>query len=792
MRERDDEELGSDMKRRKTRKGTRSCWECKRRKIRCIFTLPTDSSCSYCRRRGGKCVSQQYSEQVSTALKRSLDIGDRMTRVESLIEDLARRVGGADVQELEGSVIASPGPQTDFAEDTPPYGRGSARRHRVRSGAGSRAQAGPHYGLQSGLQSDQQLSVQSVPPSRLLSHQQSTLDPSSEGISKLETLSRELHRSLPSQKDLETICQARSHDSVLFSEMLTTPYSTIDQHNPRSAHDLLHIPPPKEHPVLIARYMLQVATLLQHLHKVENLSEPRRVIAKKLAEKAISLVTTNDELLGFLECLECVMLESWYYTHSASLRRGWLANRRAMLIAQLMGLDRSGGRVQVLDPDTKSDPHVMWFRIVYFDRHLCLLLGLPQGSGDRNMTFDTLTNNNSPIGRLERIHCNVASRILERNASDPSSYETTRKIDAELQNAARDLPGKWWLVPKLENTDPKTIFWELRRLFEQLFHFNLLNQLHLPYMFRPGKHNNDYSKLTCVNASREMLHRFIALRGFKRVAYSCRTADFLGLMGAMTLLLAHVCYRRCLTEDENPLAHQYLSDCAMIEQVADQMREEPNSDALGVQSADLLSKLLAIATEVDSGRGRCANTVLVQPAEEGVETGLTSQYNDGVVRVHIPYFGIIKIANDGVMSKQTSKAGQNGALLADAGCSDTVSLDDPYTKTSFRSFGSAIPAQNPNGLVTGSSNFQPQTVSLTPERYADTHTQLQGALPPTCNPVTDFTSQFQNTVFDNTLPYDYPGLTAGIDDWTFQGVDMAFFDNFWRSTRSDNAEWPTW
>lgn len=49
-------------KRRKVRKGTRSCWECRRRKAKCTFTVPHDIVCITCRRRGSKCVSQDVIE----------------------------------------------------------------------------------------------------------------------------------------------------------------------------------------------------------------------------------------------------------------------------------------------------------------------------------------------------------------------------------------------------------------------------------------------------------------------------------------------------------------------------------------------------------------------------------------------------------------------------------------------------------------------------------------------------------------------------------------------------------
>jgi hypothetical protein len=167
------------------------------------------------------------------------------------------------------------------------------------------------------------------------------------------------------------------------------------------------------------------------------------------------------------------------------------------------------------------------------------------------------------------------------------------------------------------------LFWNTRRLFAQVLHYNLLNQLHLPYMLRSSsaEREYEYSRITCVNASREVLSRFITLRSFNGIAYSCRTVDFLALMVTMTLLLAHL--DNHLSEAENFLAHQYHSDRAMIEQVQENMKEvnRLNSDALSAQSADLLRRLLTIEVETADGYPRGARRVSLQEAEP--ENGAT-------------------------------------------------------------------------------------------------------------------------------------------------------------------------
>lgn len=91
-----------------------------------------------------------------------------------------------------------------------------------------------------------------------------------------------------------------------------------------------------------------------------------------------------------------------------------------------------------------------------------------------------------------------------------------------------------------------------------------------------------------MNASREILLRVITLRSFTKVGYSCRTIDFIALMAAMALLLAHLGSH--LAGMNNCLAHQYLSVRAMIEHVRETWEEinRVNPDALSAQSAKLL------------------------------------------------------------------------------------------------------------------------------------------------------------------------------------------------------------
>jgi hypothetical protein len=82
-------------KRRKVRKGTQSCWECKRRKVRCTFSEPSERGvCDGCKGRGTACVGQEFPDEplASPAGAGTRALGDRLGQVEARVEKLIREI----------------------------------------------------------------------------------------------------------------------------------------------------------------------------------------------------------------------------------------------------------------------------------------------------------------------------------------------------------------------------------------------------------------------------------------------------------------------------------------------------------------------------------------------------------------------------------------------------------------------------------------------------------------------------------------------------------------------------
>jgi hypothetical protein len=102
-------------KRRRIRKGTRSCWECKRRKIRCIFASSEDANCLNCQRRHVPCVSQEVPEDISLAKRSNWHLGERIAKVEDLIQDILVGKNVDSSNHLEGEILLEGRPSSSEA-----------------------------------------------------------------------------------------------------------------------------------------------------------------------------------------------------------------------------------------------------------------------------------------------------------------------------------------------------------------------------------------------------------------------------------------------------------------------------------------------------------------------------------------------------------------------------------------------------------------------------------------------------------------------------------------------------
>ncbi|CAK7212660.1 hypothetical protein SBRCBS47491_001542 [Sporothrix bragantina] len=339
-------------------------------------------------------------------------------------------------------------------------------------------------------------------------------DPVSEEWRRHQHLSRLLSSLFPTQEDIGTIT---SGPPMQFITSLFYTKHDIASGRSEPLTRLREVPPMTSHPTVIARRLLQLTLCMQQmapcflLQNKLHLTEPMADVINRIAGVVSHTVTSNDELIGSIEGLECLILLGQQQSNAGQLRKAWLSYRRAMSLAQLMGLDRGNTRAlkscdPTSDPRTRPTASAIWYRINSCDRYVSLLLGLRAGcQDDDGYSIPKPLGNNSttpngngeddtdtPVEMLEKAHTILTGRIIERNHGKISleqSYAVTQAIDADLQAAAtRNLGPSWWELPSYDPyARPDFIYSEITRSIVQVHHHCILILLHLPYMLR-GEH----------------------------------------------------------------------------------------------------------------------------------------------------------------------------------------------------------------------------------------------------------------------------------------------------------------
>jgi len=342
-----------------------------------------------------------------------------------------------------------------------------------------------------------------------------------------------------------------------------------------------------------------------------------------------------------------------------------LSFRRALNIAQLLGLERGDRKnLKSCDPaeaTSKVASEALWYRIMYSDRYLSLLLGLPIGTQDESFAAPLFANRDAPMERLEKQHTLLSGRIVARNHSKPAeAYEATVAIDFSLNEAATEMGHLWWDEDDVDPfAPPEALSILMYKMILQIHHFTLLILLHLPYMLRdPADHRYAHNKTAAARSSRQILTRFVQFRRIVSSAHSCRHVDYAALIAGMTLLLGYL--------NQAPVVESFeqerLEDRNLVEQVKERMEHVAilNNDRLSRESAEIIGRLLPI----------------IDLATCSTEPSTTGEQRSASLHLNIPYIGTVNIhrgeADPPAPGTQPVGATPNAAAVFTAGSSAGV------------------------------------------------------------------------------------------------------------------------
>ena len=143
----------------------------------------------------------------------------------------------------------------------------------------------------------------------------------------------------------------------------------------------------------------------------------------------------------------------------------------------------------------------------------------------------------------------------------------------------------------------------------------------------------------------------------------------------------------------------------------------------------------------------------------------------------IPYFGTIKIARETVISWENQPedalpiTGQ--PMVPNMNASDSLVLPTTFlAPQNSRVLDPLSMNLNAGSSIMGAVNQHPLQSATGTTNHADASEQTHPFAP-------QFPSEITQVLNEH---YQYPALTAGLEDWAFQGVDLAFFENLMKGT----------
>lgn len=373
--------------------------------------------------------------------------------------------------------------------------------------------------------------------------------------------------------------------------------------------------------IVVARTLLHLAICICALPPDFNASRLRNIwnldaTMENYVATVTSLVTSSDELLLTLPGLQTLLLLSIYHMNIASLRQAWLLVRRAMNLAHLMGFHRIVQVKQIPPVEVIESAASIWCCLVDLDRILGLHLRLPFASDDYPIPEDT-----SP----HRIHrsrlATICRQVAELDHEVTShSYVQALALDEKLEAMMKEQPKDFWDVPNVPPTARTAESYDvLERLMVQMWHFELKIFIHLPFLLRaPEESRYEYSKVAALQASRNIVMRWFALRNAGITQACCRFAELGVFIAAMTLTLDILI--DMATKEKAEVQKAKGSDFAMICRVISEMEKLGKActrERFAKRTAVVLKKILSS----------------LDPSKQGL----------GKARLSVPYFGTIEL-----------------------------------------------------------------------------------------------------------------------------------------------------
>ncbi|KAL8998605.1 MAG: hypothetical protein Q9169_002356 [Polycauliona sp. 2 TL-2023] len=708
--------------RKRMRKGTHSCLECRRRKIRCIYEDDA-TTCNRCITKRLDCADQEYGDAKALGADKRKSMRERTNELEGMITQILTKLDNN---------AATTGPQDQTDVETKAAEALRCLRTELlpstTSGADVLAQGTTGLASPSSEKSDTvndgsrhfhnppllSLFDNSVLATGNEQYDASTREPGNTSrapvVEKNRKVLSALKSLMPSQRDLGLILRGSRQNLQVWKEALRgCSYKLVDKFNLdefQMTLDFIQSSLQSEDLAIVAQTFACLALTMQQLpgtFDFSTLNLPASVDA--LQDHYITAVETllaaDDSLSSTIEGLSCLIIQTKYYVNMGKPRKGWLTIRRALNFAQMLSFHR-----QSFDRDDEATTtrRSIWLSIYQVERFLSLLLGYPSACLDQHFEGLLAGDKSDPTGNRQRFNVKISvitGQIINRNQNPKNmTVAATHKIDEELEEARSMLPAEWWNPPSGSSlSSPESDSFD--KFISKTFFHNIRILLHLPFMLKSSSDRRyEYSRIAALESSRNMIHNYHCIRHPDRPLIAvCNVIDFQVFTAAMLItinLLGNPSTSSSSPSSSSDLstAEQNAQDWSLIHGLISDLREVVKTGR----------------TRGTSGVAAQALTVLedLSKAKDHTECKEESSY-----QAVIPYFGKIRLRwGSAIRARRCSNSSSASASVTTNTHTDTTpnssinQMPTPTPSTSSSSTSTiSTPNMDPHGIAINPNTF---------------------------------------------------------------------------------------
>ncbi|KAI2791299.1 hypothetical protein POX_c04156 [Penicillium oxalicum] len=717
--------------RKKIRKGTKSCIECRRRKIRCTYDPDRPATCHECRLRGAACIDQAHSKGDCAPVvgygqgEQRYSLRERVAHLESVVQELAKRLDLQSANPSSPKLVSqaiptspAPDPESDYL----------------------------------GPSSDQ---IQNAPvlqlfDNHILSRREDTdsndrFTGAQDMSAKACAVRAELLTLLPPAMDIRRVIAEASHAGSIWDEYFP---SRPDESTFVSTLSESSIAPAEIAKVLIC---LTISVIhLPHEFDFGALQDPLdpRKFSARCTEAVDRLIVRDDDFAATLPGIEAQTLLAKSHLSEGRLRKAWLVNRRAIEFAYLAGMHLSTRTPR--PTDTLFDRRLkIWCSLAAADRTLSLILGLPYGVLESFFQPQIQRRLQMASGDADQYFLQmslVTGHIIDRNHDfSETSFEETLKLDQELMDAWKTLPESFFgILP-----GPQETRGHFHAKLPLQMMLNVVRALlHMPFLLKfPHDQRFGVCHREAIQSARNTLMLYKVLRPMMR-SYLCKMIDFFAF--TMSMILVVYIYGHL---DESPALYKQQDDqdWRLVGEVADILGQAANGagGTVAAQSALILSNIVKSRSQMKEWASAAS------------------------CKVTIPYFGSIRIGA-GPKVLNFHKVHENGNVDSRSSVPAVKNAPPPYPDPySLQASTFSDPDLSSATYASSSSNSQ----SPLP-RYGVNSKYLAQPLPPGEDPsITEFAG-FGSTSFTglfNDLE-ESAWLNLAVDHGLDHGWNMNWFE----------------